>query len=494
MIAKHIQKIGTLSLSFLILACGLGCATGKAPTEPTGVNPVTGNGSVTWYVDAVNGSTFGDGTTPQTAFKTIQQGANIALPGDTVQVADGTYTNSGGATLLISTPGTAGAYITYTAAPGAHPVITGDKTFDIVQLAATASYIIVEGFTIMGDNGEITLAEAQQYESEPGEYPEYNGNCMSTQYSANSPLVNPHAPAGPDNPQVESNHIQFLNNIVYNCSAAGLGGSADYLTISGNTIYNSSWYTAYGTSAIDVGATYDSNPSDTTTPYRVIITNNIVYGNQEFIPWIGASPSPHITDGEAIIIDSNLNSSYISGGTPSSSYPAYSGRTLIANNVIYSNGSSAVEVFESQHVDVVNNSTYDNDISPAEPNRGEISISGNANDVNVYNNIAYSATGAAGNPIAVYAPVSNCNIDYNLFYGGVVNDSAGCTVGTHNITANPLYVDPADAVPANVSLRLQTGSPAIGAGTTMLAPPTDINGNPRPVTPGAAVTMGAYSQ
>jgi hypothetical protein len=494
MIAKHIQKTGTLSLSLLVLAFGLGCATGKAPTEPTGVNPVTGDGSVTWYVDAANGSTFGDGTTPQTAFNTIQQGANIALPGDTVQVADGTYTNSGGATLLISKPGSPGAYITYTAAPGAHPIITGDKTYDIVQIAPTASYIIVEGFTIKGDNGEITLAEAQQYESEPGEYPEYNGNCMSTQYSANSPLTNPNAPPGPDNPQVESNHIQFLNNIVYNCSAAGLGGSADYLTISGNTIYNSSWYTAYGTSAIDVGATYDSNPSDTTTPYRVIITNNIVYGNQEFIPWIGASPSPHITDGEAIIIDSNLNSSYISGGSPSSPYPAYSGRTLIANNVIYSNGSAAVEVFESQHVDVINNSTYDNDISPAEPNRGEISVSGNADDVNVYNNILYSATGSAGNPIAVYAPVGTCNIDYNLFYGGAINDPAGCTVGTHNITADPLYVDPANSTPANVSLKLQTGSPAVGAGTTMLAPPTDINGKPRPVTPGAAVTMGAYSQ
>jgi hypothetical protein len=290
---------------------------------------------------------------------------------------------------------------------------------------------------------------------------------------------------------VESNHIQFLNNIVYNCSAAGLGGSADYLTISGNTIYDSSWYTAYGTSAIDVGATYDTNPNDTTTPYRVIITDNIVYGNQEFIPWIGASPSPHITDGEAIIIDSNLNSSYISGGSPSSPYPAYSGRTLIANNVVYGNGSSAIEIFESAHVDIVNNSTYGNDLSPAEPGRGEVSL-GNANDVNVYNNILYSPSG--GNPLVMSSPCTACTADYNLTYGGTNSITAG-TLGTHNITAkDPLYVDPADTTPANVSLKLQSGSPAIGAGTTMLAPPTDIDGNPRPVTAGAKVTMGAYSQ
>jgi hypothetical protein len=92
------------------------------------------------------------------------------------------------------------------------------------------------------------------------------------------------------------------------------------------------------------------------------------------------------------------------------------------------------------------------------------------------------------------SPCTACFADYNLFYGGTNTITAG-TLGTHNISAkDPLYVDPADTTPANVSLKLQTGSPAIGAGTTMLAPPTDINGNPRPVTPGGAVTMGAYSQ
>lgn len=464
---QTIMNASTLSC-LTLLACVWGCSTGKAPIEPTGTNPVT-NGSVTWYVDAVHGSTFGDGTSPQTAFNTIQQGADIALPGDTVLVADGTYHNSAAPTLDVKTPGTAGAYITYTAAPGAHPVITGDKTYDIVQFETTAQYIVFKGFTVIGDNAEITLAQAQEYEGEPGEYPQYNGNCINAT-ADQSAATQPH-------------HIQILSNIVENCSGAAIAGSADYFTISGNTVYNSAWYDAYGESAIDIFGTYDTDPSDTTTPYRVIITNNIVYGNQEFIPWV---KEQKISDGEGIIIDSNYNQAYDS----TLGYPSYSGRTLIANNVLYQNGSSAIEVFESAHVDIVNNSTFGNDISAAEPNRGEIGLS-DLNDIHVYNNILYSSSG--GNPFVLGTACSTCKIDYNLYYGGPVNITGGA-MGPHDITADPLYVTPTASTPASVSLKLQAGSPAIGAGTTMLAPATDINGNPRPITPGAKVTMGAYSQ
>ncbi len=495
---KNLGTAGTICLSLLATAFNLGCSTGKAPSENPGVNPVT-SGSVNWYVDGVKGSLFGDGTTPQTAFLTIQQGANIALPGDTVLVEDGTYTNNGGPTLDVTTPGKPGQYITYMPAPGAHPIITGTNTFDIVQFEHTAQYIIFQGFTVMGDNASLTLADAQTYETDPAGYPKYNENCINAAQQNVAPPKDPTNPATP--PPVEPKYIQVLNNIVYNCSGTGISGGADYYTISGNTIYNSATYTAYGESAIDVGVTYDTKPGDTTTPYKVIITNNVVYNNVEEVPWVAQGK---ITDGEAIIVDSNLNSAYDS----TVKYPPYTGRTLIANNVIYDNGSSGIEIFESAHVDIVNNSLFGNDSNPYEgeitygsgptspPDRGEIALGDIHNgadfgDTNVYNNVVYSVAG--GIPINLSVPCTSCKIDYNLSYGGS-NVYGGTTtgIGTHNISGDPLYVAPTATPLSSVNLQLQTGSPAIGAGTSTLAPTTDINGKARPSA--AGYTMGAYSQ
>jgi hypothetical protein len=255
---------------------------------------------------------------------------------------------------------------------------------------------------------------------------------------------------------------------------------------------------------------YDTNPADTTTPYKMQITNNIIYGNAEFIPWIAQGV---ITDGEGIILDSNLNSSYVGAGL---NYPPYTGRFLIANNVIWNDGSSAIEVFESSHADVINNTTWNDNLNQAsEAGRGEVSISGGAADVNIFNNIFYSSLAGKATPLAAFGGVSNVNSDYNIYFGGLPNTWNGLGAnGPHDQVVDPLYVStpfptlsgggigtssyqPTDVINAAMpNLQLQTGSPAIGAGTATFnghsAPSTDINGKARPSANG--YTLGAYSQ
>lgn len=63
-------------------------------------------------------------------------------------------------------------------------------------------------------------------------------------------------------------------------------------------------------------------------------------------------------------------------------------------------------------------------------------------------------------------------------------------LGTGNISKDPLFVSPAWGKEGNY--HLQSGSPAIDAGTSQTALATDLEGKPRPQ--GAGVDIGCYEQ
>jgi hypothetical protein len=444
------------------------CNVTLAVNTTVTANYAAATAASTYYVSGT-GSDSNDGLTIATAFLTLQHAASLTQPGDTVYVMNGTYTNSCPScdVLDITIPGTASNWITYKAYPGQTPVISFNG-WEGVFFEPTAAYIEVNGFTVVGNNANVTLAEAlAQSTSDPN--PIFNGNCIASDGRMGTATVRP-------------NHIRILNNIISECGGGGVGTAwSDYVTISGNTIYNSAWYSIYGASAI---STWENWNSDSSTGYKMIITANRIYGNEELVPVFDNNP-PMITDGEAIIIDSTRNSAYNSTNDP---LPPYTGRTLIANNVIYNNGSSAVEVFESDHVDVVNNSSYQNVTNPPLSGRGEMDLN-QTSDVNVINNIFYSATGQ--NPVAsVPNTTSSVTLNYNLYYNG--SNTGDIPTGPSDLTGNPLYVDPADSNPLNVLLTLSPSSPALGSGTSYLAPATDFAGNPRPGPDG--YDRGAYQQ
>lgn len=106
----------------------------------------------------------------------------------------------------------------------------------------------------------------------------------------------------------------------------------------------------------------------------------------------------------------------------------------------------------------------------------------------IINNIAFDPTGQ----FPVWISFDNRGSD------GVVrnNMASAYIVGGTNVTsdhnldiedfgANSLFVDY-----PNLNVQHRQGSPAIDAGSSLLAPQTDINGNPRPQ--GAAYDIGAY--
>jgi hypothetical protein len=423
--------------------------------------------SLTYYVSGT-GSDSNDGLTTATAFRTLQHAELLTQPGDTVYAMNGTYTNTICATcdvLDIYNPGTATNWITYKAYPGQTPVISFNG-WEGIYFEFSAAYVEVNGFTVIGNNANVTLAGAQA-QSTTNPDPIYNGNCIDVDGRAGTATIRP-------------NHINILNNTTSECGGGGVGTAwADYITISGNTIYNTSWYSIYGSSGI---STWEDWNSDASTGYKMFITGNRLFGNKQLVP---TSAGGGITDGEAIIIDSTRNSVYNATSDP---LPAYTGRTLIANNVIYANGSSAVEVFESDHVDVVNNSSYQNVTNPPLSGRGELDLN-QTSDVNAFNNIFYNATGQ--NPVAVEpGTTSSIALNYNLYYNG--SNTGDVPNGADDLTANPLYVDPADANPLDVLLTVSSSSPAVGSGTSNLAPATDFAGNPRPGSKG--YDRGAYQQ
>jgi len=416
--------------------------------------------AATYYVSAT-GNDSAAGTSVATAWRTLNRASGIVNPGDTVYALDGDFSDPYGYTALyINRAGTANAWIRFLAYPNAHPTIH-NRYWDGVLLGAQAAYIEINGFTVLGPNASLTLAGAQSQTGIPN--PLYDGNCIAVDGSGGTATQRPH-------------HIRFTHNLVGECGGGGIAVQfADYITISENIVYNNAWYGIYGNSGISVLGSWNS---DTYTGEKIFITNNRVFGNRNYIPYVYAG---RITDGEGIILDTNNNSLGNTG------LPPYAGRILVANNISYDNGSSGLLVFESDHADLINNSTYNNVQSPELSGGGELDLYG-ATDTNVINNILYAGDGQNPMQNVSWAACANCSVNSNIYYNGT---NTGTPIGGPNdLIANPLYRNPNAANLFKVDLTLKAKSPAIDAGQFWLDHYFDFNLTVRPL--GDSWDIGAY--
>jgi parallel beta-helix repeat protein len=246
-------------------------------------------------------------------------------------------------------------------------------------------------------------------------------------------------------------------------------------------VYECGLYGPFGMSGISI-----YNPVNTdgvTTGYKIRIVNNVSHSNYNYFP-CECLPGK-VTDGNGIILDDFKNSQRAAGDPLKD--VVYTGKTLVANNIVYNNGGSGIHTFKGVNTDIVNNTAYRNGRHPDLD--GEI-FANNSEGIVITNNILYGRTGEAVSHD--FGNNTNVVMDYNLYYDGTLAPKLdGVTVAANSRVADPLFVnapDPAAATPADFTL--QPGSPAVNAGTDANAPAVDFAGTPRPA--GGRSDIGAY--
>jgi parallel beta-helix repeat protein len=336
--------------------------------------------------------------------------------------------------------GAEGAYITYQAYPGDSPILES-KGRKWNTITVKASFIIIKNLILRGNNQALSLSDAKAAEIDKRAggtnwdlYSDFNTNGISVSGSSN-----PH-------------HVEIRGCTVHDFPGGGIGGGeCDYITFADNIVYNNCWFGMWGTSGISI---FGPNNLDNTTGYKIKIIGNISYNNKPQVPYTSSSSSK-LSDGSGIIIDAN-------NGTQGK--VVYTGRTLVENNICYNNGGGGIHIFQAHRVDVINNTTFENEQVLAYGNIDALY----SDDIKFINNIAYAKSGGKAND-----SYNNTNVifDYNIYFNGSVKEG-----GYNSKTANPLFIDA-----ANGNFMLQSNSPAINAGTinSITGSTYDILNNPR---------------
>lgn len=162
------------------------------------------------------------------------------------------------------------------------------------------------------------------------------------------------------------------------------------------------------------------------------------------------------------------------------------GHNTVRNSMFHDNArvggrGVGIGVYKGDDNLVYNNLVWNNKVG--------ISVDYGATNSKIFNNVVY-ANLDVGFRIGYNAGATNTTIQNNIIFqntnGDIQNYGTG-TVANHNLlnTTNPLFVDA-----ANHDFHLQTGSPAIDAGITLTAVPTDFDDITRPQ--GLGYDIGAY--
>jgi hypothetical protein len=207
-----------------------------------------------------------------------------------------------------------------------------------------ASYISIQGFTVVGDAASYTLAKALAQYSTSNANVDGNGIVVESAGGGQVP-----------------NHITIQNNTVYDEPGGGIGViGADYVQILNNTVHDNAHWSAYGNSGISIASSVNS---DTKSGVHDIISGNTSYNNTELVPFFAVGT---ITDGEGIILDTNTG---------------FTGEILVQGNTTYGNSGAGIESFLTNNAVINGNTSYANLTNPLAASDGQIFINSSTNNV-----------------------------------------------------------------------------------------------------------------
>lgn len=375
-----------------------------------------------------------DGQTPQTAFGSLGRAVAEVQPGMTLFVMEGEHIVEGeGPTLLpLVREGTPDQWTRILGFGDSRPVIIarGGALFE-----ALGSYIEISGLELRGE-----------------------GFDVDNSYGYGVLLGDGH-------------HFRVVDNVVSGFPVSGIGAvRTSHIFIADNVVFeNSYWGTEQG-SGLSVFHATNYGFADDEFGYSDYFINNTVFGNENRVT--SRFVEGKITDGNGIIIDNADETGYL-------------GRTLIANNVIHSNGGRGIWAYASSRVDIFNNTTFSNVRTGVALNDGRAEIATvDGQDVRIINNVAWN-----GNGMETFIVDSSDGIvvSTNVAVGGAITgfDGDGIVVFEES---SQLF----NSIDGNApDLGLPTGSPLIDGGESIVLPlDSDIAGTPR--VSGPAIDIGAF--
>ncbi len=376
-----------------------------APPSDGGEPPV--NGSV-FYVSSGSGNDGNDGLSQSSPWKSLQTGIKRLQAGQTLLVMDGEYRelkSAGQVHYSIDRGGSSDNWIRIANAPGHSPVIVATNGSGVL---IQAPYVEVAGLTIRG-----------------------SGFNESNNWGVGISVTDTH-------------NVRVVGNRISQMPVSGISVvDSDKFDIIGNEVFNNSFWSGLQGSGISVWHARNKGQSPHANGYHNLILGNRVHGNENKVPSTHKNNGLS-TDGNGIIVDETQET-------------GYSGRTLIANNVVFNNGGRGIIAWKSDRVDIMFNTAYQNGQTDGIMGGATEFAAGRANDVTIANNVGWARSGL---PALILDSVSNGETYGNILVTDSPSGNAGGSDRMYD--GNPGFRN-ATTDSGSADFRPASGSVLIGA-------------------------------